>query len=142
MRTAGVYYAKRAMKQPAGKQTPLDFAVIAAALLLAAAIWITAFFGSKSAERVKVVCGEKSYYYNIDSDLTMDFVSDDGLKVTVRAENGSVWIESSDCSDKICVKSGKITRAGEAVVCAPAKVAVMITSSGGGKGEDADAFAY
>jgi len=43
-------------------------------------------------------------------------------------------VESSDCPQKLCVKMGKIDRAGEAVWCVPNCVGIRIE---GGTGVDA-----
>ncbi len=49
-------------------------------------------------------------------------------------DNREVYMESADCPDKVCVKTGRISRAGETIVCLPHKVVVEIKG-----GEDADA---
>ncbi|MDD6798492.1 MAG: NusG domain II-containing protein [Clostridia bacterium] len=49
-------------------------------------------------------------------------------------DNREVYMESADCPDKVCVKTGRISRAGETIVCLPHKVVVKIKG-----GEDADA---
>ena len=49
----------------------------------------------------------------------------------------------SDCKNQICVNTGKISRAGEIIVCLPNYVIVEIIGSGegGGENEDVDAIA-
>lgn len=49
-------------------------------------------------------------------------------------DNREVYMESADCPDKVCVKTGRISRAGETIICLPHKVVVEIKG-----GEDADA---
>lgn len=41
-------------------------------------------------------------------------------------DNREVYMESADCPDKVCVKTGRISRAGETIVCLPHKVVVKI----------------
>lgn len=41
-------------------------------------------------------------------------------------DNREVYMESADCPDKVCVKTGRISRAGETIVCLPHKVVVEI----------------
>jgi hypothetical protein len=55
-------------------------------------------------------------------------------RTVVRIEGGRAWVESSDCPLTLCVKMGKIDRAGEAVWCVPNGVGVRIE---GGSGVDA-----
>ena len=47
-------------------------------------------------------------------------------KTTVKIEGGAAQVIHSDCPEKICVKTGKITHAGEIIVCIPNKVVVKI----------------
>lgn len=46
-----------------------------------------------------------------------------------------VWIAEAACPDQICVRTGKITRPGQTVVCLPARLSVRLT--GGGERVDA-----
>lgn len=41
-------------------------------------------------------------------------------------DNREVYMESADCPDKVCVKTGRISRAGETIICLPHKVVVEI----------------
>lgn len=43
-------------------------------------------------------------------------------------ENGGVRVKSSDCPDKICVKTGLVTAEYQSAVCLPNKVAVYVVS--------------
>jgi hypothetical protein len=47
-------------------------------------------------------------------------------KTIVKIEPGTARVIYSDCLEKICVKTGKIHRAGEIIVCVPNKVVVKI----------------
>ena len=46
--------------------------------------------------------------------------------VTLWIEADGVRFASAACPDKLCVRTGKISRAGEAAVCLPARVSVRI----------------
>lgn len=41
-------------------------------------------------------------------------------------ENNSVWFETSDCPDKVCVHTGKLTHAGQIAVCLPNKITIKL----------------
>ncbi len=43
-------------------------------------------------------------------------------------KDGSVAIISSDCPDKLCVKTGRISRKGQTAVCLPNKIVLKVTS--------------
>lgn len=55
----------------------------------------------------------------------------------VRVGDGRAAVVSADCPDKVCVRTGEISRAGEGAVCLPHKLVVRIT---GGEGADVDAL--
>ncbi|MCH5351499.1 MAG: NusG domain II-containing protein [Clostridiales bacterium] len=46
--------------------------------------------------------------------------------LTVHIELGKVWVTDSDCPDKICEHTGKISRAGESIVCLPYGIVITI----------------
>jgi len=41
-------------------------------------------------------------------------------------EKDQIWVEDSSCPDKVCVKTGKISKTGQSVVCLPNKTMVHI----------------
>ncbi len=58
-------------------------------------------------------------------------------EVTVRLSPQGAQVIRSGCRDQVCVRTGLITRAGESVLCLPAKVSVRLT---GGSGGDAQTY--
>ena len=65
-----------------------------------------------------------------------EFTLDNGI--VIAAENGEIWVESSPCKDKICMRTGKLCRAGESAVCVPLKTVVSIK----GTTENIDVITY
>ena len=64
---------------------------------------------------------------------TLPLSKDEVIKLehlTVVVSAGSVRVEDADCPDKICEKRGNISRAGQSIVCAPARVVVKISGKG------------
>ena len=55
-----------------------------------------------------------------DSEIALDH-----LKIIVA--DGAVRVQEADCPDKICVKRGAISKAGQTIVCLPNRVVVKIT---------------
>lgn len=55
-----------------------------------------------------------------------------GYTLTVSAEDGTVAVSQSDCPGQDCVHTGPISRAGQSIVCLPARVAVTLTGASGG----------
>lgn len=46
--------------------------------------------------------------------------------VTLRVEDGCVYAPHAECPDLVCVRSGKISKPGQAIVCVPNRVSVEI----------------
>ena len=49
-----------------------------------------------------------------------------GLRVVIAVENGEAWFESSCCPDQLCVRSGRLSKTGEAAACLPVGVVLRI----------------
>jgi len=45
-------------------------------------------------------------------------------------ENGYVFIEEADCSDKVCIEMGKINKIGDSIICVPHKLKIIIEGEG------------
>ncbi len=65
-----------------------------------------------------------------------EFTLDNGM--VIAAENGEIWVESAPCKDKICVRTGKLSRSGESAVCVPLKTVVSVK----GASENIDVITY
>ena len=48
------------------------------------------------------------------------------ITLIVVVDNGSVYAESSECPDKICVNKGRISKEYETIVCLPARTIIEI----------------
>ena len=59
---------------------------------------------------------------------------EDGIKVTILAEHGQIRFLEADCPDKICVKTGILTKPGDRAVCLPSKTIVTIQDPNGQRG--------
>ena len=93
-------------------------AIAAGALVIA--------FGGKTGETVLVTKDGETTSYPLGVNRTIDFGS---LKVVI--ENGSAFVTDATCHDKVCEKSGKISKSGQSITCLPAGIVVRI----GGKSE-------
>ncbi len=59
--------------------------------------------------------------------LDGEFLEKEINGVTVCREKGEIYVKESVCPDKVCVRSGRISKAGEGIICAPNRVAVEIS---------------
>ena len=84
-----------------------------------------------------ITYGRASETFSLAEDRTIPILSN-GHALTVVIENGTVSVAESDCPDQVCVNSGSVSRAGQAIVCVPANVTVKIS---GADAHGADAVA-
>ena len=46
--------------------------------------------------------------------------------VVVVVKNGEIYVTQSTCTDKVCMRSGKASKTGEGIICAPNRVSIQI----------------
>lgn len=80
--------------------------------------------GSVGLMVVITVDGEEYAQYPLESGSTMEIPVDGHNKVVI--EDGAVRMEEADCPDKLCVNQGKISKAGQTIICLPNRVMVTI----------------
>ncbi|MDP4109339.1 MAG: NusG domain II-containing protein, partial [Bacillota bacterium] len=49
-----------------------------------------------------------------------------GYTNVVLAENGKIRVLSADCPDKVCVRTGFISRPGQSIVCLPSRLVIRL----------------
>lgn len=111
-----------------------DFFVILVILLISASI---SFFTVKTMhegknENKKVLITINGNVYkefpltkNIDKKIHID--SKFGHN-TIVINNGKVFMDESDCKDKICIKKGEISIVGDSIICLPNRLIIKIIS--------------
>ena len=114
----------------------LFFIFIAVAALIAAVPLVRS---SDGAPRVRIIAqGELAGIYPLDIDNEIE-IERDGHRNVVVIKDNTVHMDYSDCKNQVCVNTGKISKAGETIVCLPNYVIVEIVSSEEG-GEDDEAI--
>lgn len=109
-----------------------DYIII---LLLLATAGLLYFFNQWNAKD-KAVVAEIYVESEKVQTIVMDDVADRTFSIQERPEivfhlydDGSIAFESSDCPDKVCVRSGKLHLAGQSAACLPNGVIIKIISS-------------
>ena len=104
-------------------------ALIIALLAVAAALW---FYlpRSQSGQLTVVisVAGEETRRVPL-SDFTETTVTGGGYTLRVSIRDGGVTVTDSNCPTQDCVHTGRISRAGQSIVCLPAQVAVQLVGA-------------
>ncbi|MBP5404927.1 MAG: NusG domain II-containing protein [Clostridia bacterium] len=69
--------------------------------------------------------GEKVMTLRLDKDAVILLEH-----LTLHVEDGELWVEDADCPDKICEKTGRISKKGQNIVCLPNRVVIKIAGKG------------
>ena len=99
-----------------------DFLIIGtvAAIFILSVVFIFSF--SNQGSRV-VIKQNNEIIYN--QSINQNDTVDTGSNIVI-IKDGVVFMNEADCKNQICVKSGKISKKGESIVCLPNKVIVEI----------------
>ena len=119
---------------PELKPTKWDALVVLAVLLLALGLAARPFLEARTADALTVVIsidGETVERVPLENYQGGSYESR-GYTVRVAAEDGAVRVAESDCPNQDCVHTGAISRAGQSIVCLPARVAVTLEGASAG----------
>lgn len=108
-----------------GKVKLFDIVIILVLLTLSVIPMASMAVGGEDAAMVSVTVGDTAHHYSLDTDRE-ESITNKGYTLSVKVEDGSVSVVSSDCEDKICMYSGIISNAGSAIVCLPADIVIEI----------------
>ena len=115
------------------KKIKRDIMLIATLIIVFAAAFLIINFVVKKdgITAVVKVDGNIVYMLPLDKNASVTVEGYQGGSNTVVIENGTVYMKDADCPDKLCEKTGKISKNGETIVCLPHRVVVEIQ---GGEG--------
>ena len=72
------------------------------------------------------VDGEELTSFPLDEDTRYVIDGYHGGSNVLVIEDGSAFLESASCPDKLCVHMGKINKVGQSIICLPNKVVIEI----------------
>ena len=108
---------------------PLDFAVFAAVLLLAALFFCLPFlYGQGETLSVTTAGGTVTYPLSVARTLTL---TENDYTLVVEIRDGGARVVSTTCPEEICRRTGEIRHVGETVLCSRAHVLLEIVGEGG-----------
>lgn len=115
------------------KKIKRDIMLIATLIIVCAAAFliINSVVKKDGITAVVKVDGNIVYMLPLDKNASVTVEGYQGGSNTVVIENGTVYMKDADCPDKLCEKTGKISKNGETIVCLPHRVVVEIQ---GGEG--------
>ena len=102
-------------------------AVLALAALLAVKPFLTANAPQSGALTVVVTADGQTLDRLPLADFGTRTYESDGCTLTLTAADGALSVTESDCPNQDCVRSGAISRAGQSIVCLPARIVAELT---------------
>ena len=122
LRTAGMELIMKT------KLKPGDFIILI--IVITIALSSMAAFIQKDADISRAIIikdGKTLYDINLNKVKKRTEIRDEGkYNELIVLENGKVRFEESDCPDKVCVRTGWISRPGQSAVCLPAGIIIKI----------------
>lgn len=118
------------------KRLRWDMLLVLCVVLAAGLLYLFFRPGDQGAWAVVTVDGEEQGRYALGEDRTVTIGEEDYN--TLRIEDGTAAVIEANCGDHTCVRTGRISREGEAIVCLPHRLVVTIV---GGENSGFDAMA-
>lgn len=113
------------------EKTPLfaraDIIIILLVALLALASVFLVFNSSGSPKYASVKLNGKAIAeYSLDRTGEYELSGENGITLTLAIEKDGVFVRHAECPDKLCEKTGKISGAGQSIICLPAKISISL----------------
>jgi hypothetical protein len=104
-------------------------------IITAVVIFILFFFyrnvlSKPAGRRVEITARTYENSFFLNEDRVVEVEGPLGITEVVISE-GEVWVRSSPCREKICIKMGRVKRVSEQVVCIPNRVVVEVVGENG-----------
>lgn len=110
-----------------------DILLIAGILIVAFAGLLVFHFTQKNGDMVVVTVDGVVYKeYPLNKEIAVDITGANGGTNHLVIKDGYADVTDASCPDKICVKSRKISKTGESIICLPNKVVVKIEGNNSG----------
>jgi hypothetical protein len=103
----------------------LDIVVILLALGLMGFSAFVVYVQLRNTTQVVINASSREWIFPLDADDQVEVPGPLG-KTMVRIRNHQAWVESSPCTNQVCVAAGHIREGGEWVACLPNNVFLMI----------------
>ncbi len=117
------------------KKIKRDVALVLLCIIISAAVYfiINIYVKKDGAYAVVKVDGEIIQSLELNKNTSVIVHGYQGGSNTIVVDNGQVYMTDADCPDKLCERTGRISRTGESIVCLPHRVVVEIQGNTGEK---------
>ena len=100
-----------------------DFLFVFAVLMLSAAAFLITKPHFNNADTVRITIDGKLF---CEKPLSVDCEIDINGTNTAVIKNGSVYMKSADCPDKLCIHQGKVHDSSKKIICLPNRVIIEV----------------
>jgi len=107
-----------------------DLVIIAAVVIFILLFFYRNVLSKPAGRRVEITAQAYENTFFLDEDRVVEVEGPLGITEVVISE-GEVWVRSSPCREKICIKMGRVKRVSEQVVCIPNRVVVEVVGENG-----------
>ena len=110
------------------KKIKRDAVLVLLCIIISAAVYfiINIYVKKDGAFAVVKVDGEIIRSLELNNNTSVIVHGYQGGSNTIVVDNGQVYMTDADCPDKLCERTGRISRTGESIVCLPHRVVVEI----------------
>lgn len=109
------------------KKIIADITLILCVVFVALSVFLFVLLSSEDGEYVAVRVGDgEDVYYSLSENRVIPLA---GGKNMLIISDGEAYISYAECPDKRCVKTGKISKTGEKIVCLPNMVYVRVVGA-------------
>ena len=103
-----------------------DFILIGVLVLFTVLLLVFFFIKPRGADCVVYEDGERVSSFPLNQNGTHRIETKDGFYNILVIENGEAFISEADCKNQVCVHTNPISKTGDAIICLPHKVSVVI----------------
>jgi hypothetical protein len=107
---------------------PFDLIPLVLALLVTVSFSVYAYGYRSEGGDLVIETADEQWIYPLDDDRTVEIEGPIGVTV-IKIDEGTAWVVSSPCRDKICTASAPILNTGQWIACMPNQVFLRIEST-------------
>ena len=111
-----------------GKRIIADVTLLLALVLVGLSVFLVSELSGEAGEWAVVrIDGEEVGRYSLLCDGEYEL---NGGTNTLVISGGEAYVSEADCPDRVCVRTGHVSRNGERIICLPNKLEVKIVGGG------------
>ena len=107
-----------------------DVYILGAVLLLAAALGIWTRVTARGGSTVVITTPQRTFSYSLSRPQRLTLQGREGIVATVEIAGGRVRVETCNCADQTCVRTGWLSQTGQTCACLPGGLMLQITGDG------------